>query len=140
MIPPAAARHRMPAITQCFFFFMSCLLSVLSLYYDYNGNTWNETEKSEKYRIDSCFFEALYGVYGKIVRLHLEMYDSSINRWKQKNHFFEKRTSQTLCFMILYESTEKCRCSLMVEHNLAKVDTGVRFPSSAPVTFLFELL
>ena len=27
-----------------------------------------------------AFFEALYGVYGKIVRLHLEMYDSSINR------------------------------------------------------------
>ena len=25
-----------------------------------------------------------------------------------------------------------CRCSLMVEHNLAKVDTGVRFSSSAP--------
>ena len=26
-----------------------------------------------------------------------------------------------------------CRCSLMVEHNLAKVDTGVRFSSSAPL-------
>ena len=26
-----------------------------------------------------------------------------------------------------------CRCSSMVEHSLAKADTGVRFPSFAPV-------
>lgn len=25
-----------------------------------------------------------------------------------------------------------CRCSSMVEHSLAKADTGVQFPSSAP--------
>ncbi len=28
-----------------------------------------------------------------------------------------------------------CRCSSMVEHDLAMVDTGVRFPSSAPLEY-----
>ena len=35
---------------------------------------------------------------------------------------------------------EICRCGSMVEHGLAKARTRVRFPSLAPVTFLFELL
>ena len=33
-----------------------------------------------------------------------------------------------------------CGCSLMVEPQPSKLTTGVRFSSSAPVTFLFELL
>lgn len=33
-----------------------------------------------------------------------------------------------------------CGCSLMVEPEPSKLATGVRFSSSAPVTFLFELL
>ena len=34
---------------------------------------------------------------------------------------------------IIAKPKGQCRCSSMVEHDLAKVDTRVRFPSLAPV-------